>query len=414
MFGGRKTEDSRQPGAARPRGYEGRGWHESAPSLPAQWRNETSLPASAISRDWWRAFGSEELNRLVEEAGRESLDVAAAVARVRQAEAAARIAGASLLPEVTAGMETGRQGNFDGDASARSYGTSFFAQFEVDFWGRNRARRDSALHSLAASEFERDTARLTVTAGVAHAWLLAVSLRERIGLAEQNLGNAERLLELVESRVRFGAASTLELARQRGLVAQARRTLASLHQEADAAHTVLETLLARPGGVEIGECTLETLAIPVLGAGLPSNLLVRRPDVARAEARLAAARADVEAARAALLPNLTLGAEVGGTNGHLRQVFDHPAWSLAAALSAPIFNAGRLAAARDLSEARREELLADYRQTILAAFADVELALNDVQRLKAQARLHAEELAEARRALALAESRYRAGAETLI
>jgi outer membrane protein TolC len=241
-----------------------------------------------------------------------------------------------------------------------------------------------------------------------------VALRERIGIAELNLKSAERLLTLVESRLRAGAASPLELAQQRGLTASQRRTLALLRQEIEAARTMLETLLARPGGIEIGEETLDSLTVPAIGAGIPSVWLSRRPDVARAEALLVAADADLLAARAALLPSLTLGAEVTSTGTRLRQVFDHPAYSLVAGLAAPIFDADLLAAGRDLSEAMREELLVNYRQTILDAFADVELALNEGHGLETQFYLHAEELAQARRALNLAEARYRAGAETLI
>jgi NodT family efflux transporter outer membrane factor (OMF) lipoprotein len=388
--------------------------NESAvPVLPAQWLNAASLPLADVASDWWRAFGSGALDRLIALAEAESLDVAVAVARVRQADAAARIAGAPLLPDVSARLDAGRQGDFDG-ASIKSYGTALSAQFELDFWGKNRAHRDAALATLAASTFDRDTVRLTVTAGVANAWLQAVALRERIGLAELNLKSAERLLELVASRLRAGAASPLELAQQRGLTAGQRRTVALLRQQADAARTALETLLAFPGGIEIGEETLDSLTVPVLGAGIPSTWLTRCPDVARAEALLAAADADLLAARAALLPSFNLGAEISATAGSLRRVFDHPAYSLLAGLAAPIFDAGRLAAARDLSAAEREERLANYRRTILDAFSDVELALNEARSLETQALLHAEELVQAQRAFTLAEARYRAGAETLL
>jgi outer membrane protein TolC len=174
-------------------------------------------------------------------------------------------------------------------------------------------------------------------------------------------------------------------------------------------------LLARPEGVEPGADTaLADLRIPVIDAGLPSALLIRRPDIAHAEARLAAASANVTAARAALFPTVTLSADVGASGERFRHALDHPAWSLLAGLTSPLFNAGRLAAERDLATAEREELLADYRRTILNAFAEVELALAETEGLAAQAHSQAEELDEAEHALTLAESRYRAGAETLL
>jgi multidrug efflux system outer membrane protein len=404
------------------------------PELPAQWRHETEAARAAeITRDWWRGFGSVELDVLVRAAQAQSLDVAAADARVRQAEASVRIAGAALLPEVTAGVNLGRQGSLDGNGGGSRYDAGLSARYEVDFWGRNRAGRDGALATLAASTFDRDTVRLTVTAGVAGVWLQAVALRERIGIAELNLRSAERLLALVESRERAGAAAPLELAQQRGLVANQQRNLAALRQQAEDSRTVLGVLLARTSGVEIGQTSLAPLRLPAIGAGLPSELLARRPDIARAEARLAAADANVTVARAAMLPSLTLSGNLAGGN-NLGRVFDNPAYalvlgltacagssglsgcaySLAAGLAAPIFNAGRLAAGRDRALAQREELLSDYRAAIVAALGDVEVALNAVAGLDAQAGAQAEELVQARRALALAESRYRAGAGTLL
>ena len=157
-----------------------------------------------------------------------------------------------------------------------------------------------------------------------------------------------------------------------------------------------------------------TLSLPAIGAGLPSELLTRRPDIARAEAQLESADANVLSARAAILPSLNLDVGLSSGGNTLRRVFESPVYALAAALTAPIFNAGHLAAGRELAEARREELLANYRQNIVTAFGEVETALNATTRLDEQLAAQAEELAQAERALALAESRYRAGAETPI
>ena len=384
------------------------------PALPAHWRH--AVKGEDPGRDWWRAFGSDELERLVVEAGATNLDLAGAVARVEQARAGARMAGAMLWPEIVAGVDVSRQGSLKGDrrVNATGYGVLLDASYEVDLWGGNRAGHDAALADLRASAFERDAMELAVTAAVAVAWLEAVALRQRTDIAERNLQSAERLLALVESRGRAGAAAPLELAQQRGLVAAQRRVLAALRQQDEDARTELAVLLGRTGEIGIGLETLGPLAVPAIGAGLPSELLVRRPDVARAEALLAAADADVAVARAAMLPSLTLSGSVGTEGDRLRRALDNPLYVLAAGLTAPIFNAGRLAAGRDLAVARRQELVAGYRQAIIDAFADVEVALNAAVRLDAQAAFQAEELTQAQRALALAESRYGAGAETLL
>lgn len=385
---------------------------------PAQARpaRAAAQPSAAITADWWRSFGSAELDALVRQAQAQSLDMAAAVARVQQAGAAARIAGAALLPEVGASLDASRQQRLGGNASVdgKLFGAGLNASYEVDFWGRNRAGRDSALATLQASAFDRDTLQLTVSAGVATAWLQAVALRERIAIGESNLQSAGRLLALVESRVRAGAATPLELAQQRGLIAAQRRGVEALRQQAGDARSALALLLGQDNGPDIATQTLAALQAPSVAAGLPAELLTRRPDIARAEAQLAAADANLLAARAALLPRLTLTGGIGSGGDTLRRVFDNPLYSLAAGLAAPVFDAGRLAAGRDLAQARREELLANYRAAIVAAFADTEVALNAVAGIAAQSAAQAEELAQAQRALTLAERRYRAGADSLL
>jgi outer membrane protein TolC len=155
-----------------------------APALPAQWQHVPEVDGS-ISEDWWRSFGSQERNQLIAEINRESLDLAAAAARVRQAQAVARIVGAALLPEASASLNASRQGGLarrPGEASS-GYSAGLSTTYEVDLWGRLHAGHDGALAILRASEFDRDTVRLAVPAAVASAWLRAVALRERTGIA---------------------------------------------------------------------------------------------------------------------------------------------------------------------------------------------------------------------------------------
>lgn len=390
-----------------------------APALPAQWGTPAGPAVDAVTQDWWRSFGSAELDRLVQQAGAQSSDLAAAMARVRQAEASARQAGAALLPDVAARLDAARQGRLGGqaDVTGSHFGAALTASYEVDFWGGNRAARDAALAEWQATALDRDTVQLTLTAGVASAWLQELALRERAAIAEMNLRSAERLLSWVAARQRAGAATALELAQQRGLVAAQQRQLAALRQQAGDARTALAVLLGQPDLAR--QIAAQPSAWPDLreariDAGLPSQLLTRRPDIARAEARLAAADAQVAVARAAMLPRLTLSASLGAGGERPGRLFDNPLYSLAAGLAAPVFDAGRLAAGSDLARARREELLADYRQAIVAAFGDVEVALNTTAGLQAQTLAQQEELLQAQRALALAENRYRAGAESLL
>ena len=369
--------------------------------------------------DWWRSFGSTELDALVARAQSQSNALASADARQRQAGARVLIAGAALRPEVTASLGVSREGRLGGHAvvDGTTHAAGFAARYEIDLWGRDTALRDEALQGLRASAFERDAVRLSVTADVAATWLLALALRERTDIAGRNLDNARRVLALVVLRSRAGAVSPLDLAQQRGLVVAQQRALAALQQQAAAAGTALAVLLGTAApAFELRGPTLDALQVPAIGAGTPSALLVRRPDIAGVEAQLAAADASVLAARAALLPAVSLSAGVGtgtGTRG-LARLFDNPVYSLAAGLTAPIFDGGRLAGGQRLAEARREELLAAYRAAVIGAFADAQTALEGMAFVDAQAAAQADELVEAHRAASLSEARYRAGAETLL
>lgn len=392
-----------------------------APALPQQWPQAAVAAATAeadaaLSQHWWRSFGSAELDSVVDRAQIQSWSVAEAAARVRQAAARWNQAGAALLPEVNGGMTATRNKSLSGgeNTAQNRFTASLSASYEVDFWGKNRAGRDAAQAAWKASVFDRDTVQLTVTAGAAQAWLHSVALHERVDIAQLNLQSAERLVQLVESRARAGAASALELAQQKGLVASQRRSLLALQQQALDAQAALATLLGQAGGVDVVTTSLLGLQMPAVGVGVPAQLLVRRPDIARAEAQLAAAHANVQVARAAMLPRLTLTGSVGTGDDRWQRMFDNPLYALAAGLTAPIFDAGRLAAGNELAMAQREELLATYRKTIIEAFADVQLALHAVTGVQAQAEAQSEELAQARKALSLAETRYRSGAESLL
>ncbi|QGZ65332.1 efflux transporter outer membrane subunit [Paraburkholderia acidisoli] len=390
-----------------------------ATSAPAAWQFATAADTqgAAVPRDWWTAFGNAELDALVQQAHANSNDIAAAVARVGEAQASARIAGAPLWPNVSGFADAGRQGGLvvNNEVAGTSFDLGLAASYELDFWGRHRALRDAAVANYDASRFDRDTVALTVCADTANSWLQTVALRERAAIAQRNLDTAGAILATVESQYRAGAATRLDVAQQRAAVAAQRRTLEARREDANDSLATLAVLLgASVTRVQVATTVLDAVQVPAIGAGVPSAVLVQRPDLARAEAQLAAASANVAAARAAMLPSLTLSGTVGFGSERVRTLFDNSLYSVAAGLTAPIFNAGSLAAGRDLAIAQRTELLANYRAAIVAAFGDVERALNAIHGIEAQLAAHAEELDEARRALALAQSRYRAGAETLL
>jgi outer membrane protein, multidrug efflux system len=387
-------------------------------ATPAQWRHQADAVDVQTERDWWQAFGNNELDTLVRRAQTNNYDLAAAVARVTQAQKLAVVAGASLLPEVSATGVAGRQHRIGGGSNAanvNNYSAGLVASYEIDFWRKNRSAYQAALARVDATAFDRDSVRLSINASVANTWMELTGLRERVLIAQQNLENAEKVLGLVQSRFRAGAANQLALAQQQGLVASQRRTLVLLKQQQGNSEAVLSTLLSQPlAELQFENSLLRDLQVPQTSASLPSSLLTRRPDIASAEAALLAAQGDIQVARAVMLPSITLNGSLLTGSDHLLNVLDNPLYSLAAGLTAPIFNAGRLAAQRDVAIARREELLANYRQTIIAAFADVEAALNRINGLDQQIIAQAEALENAERAFTFAQSRYQAGAETML
>ncbi|WP_322615343.1 efflux transporter outer membrane subunit [Pseudomonas sp. BIC9C] len=399
---------------------------ESGIQPPATWQSPHTAGVTDADQQWWTRFGSPQLGRLIEQARLGSYDLAAAIARVRQAQADTVIAGGSQLPEVKAAANANRQKllrgsgysqlDADSDNDAVDYFTAnLTASYEIDFWGGQRASRDSTQFSLQASEFDQATVELTLLSGVANGYAQALSLQEQSRIAGLNLANAQSVLKLVQTRFDSGSATALELAQQKSLVATQQRQLPLVQQQAEDARISLAVLLGRPvQALSLGQERFDQLSWPAIDAGVPSQLLSRRPDIARAEAQLAAAQADVSVARAAMLPTVTLTAEIGSGADRADDILRSPFYNLTAGLLAPVFNNGRLGAQRDKATARQEELLQTYRGAIINGFADVEKALNSIRGLDEQRQWQSEELSQAQIAFNIAQSRYQAGAEDLL
>ncbi|MFC6339899.1 efflux transporter outer membrane subunit [Pseudomonas sp. CCM 7891] len=394
---------------------------ETSIAPPAAWQFAERQANQSTNTQWWTQFGSLQLNRLIDQARRDSYDVAAAMARVRQAQASAVIAGAPLLPELGLNLKANRQKRISGSSTSdtsdtsstlNSYSANLTASYEVDFWGGRAAARDSALQSVRASEFDQATVELTLLSNVADRYAQALSALQRRQIAELNLANARNVLGLVQTRYDAGSATALELAQQKSLVASQQRQLPLIQQLAEESRITLAALLGQPvQALNLGTEGFQALTWPSIDAGVPSELLRRRPDIARAEAQLAAARADVSVARAAMLPTVTLGASLGTGSSTVADVLRSPFYTLTSGLVGPVFNNGRLGAERDRATARQEELLEVYRGSIVNGFADVEKALSSITGLDQQRQWQGEELRQAQAAFEIAQSRYEAGAE---
>jgi NodT family efflux transporter outer membrane factor (OMF) lipoprotein len=388
-------------------------------NAPVAWNEAVPQNGSAVSATWWNAFGSQELQSLVAEALAGSPDLAIAMERVRRAEAQVRVAGASLFPSLDLGVGTSTRTTRDdrGSSTANASSTVLSVSYEVDLWGRDRSGVRAAEYSLQATVFDRDTARLTLISGVAAGYFEVLTLRSRLAVARENLAIAERVLELVSARARNGVASALDVSRQQATVLSQRAGLLPLEQQERQTLAALAVLTGRtPEGFDVKATSFAGLQVPAIDPGLPAQLLVRRPDLAGAEARLASANADVAAARAALLPGISLTGSAGTASNALLAVIGGPTSTVSLALSvlAPIFDGGRLRGQVDIAKSQERELVETYRKAILTAFEDVENALGAASRFAEQETLQTQVQGEAREALRLAEIRYREGVDDLL
>lgn len=391
--------------------------------LPSSWAEAIDEPQATAPLDgWWKAFGSNQLEALIDEALTASPDLKIQAERVAQAEIALRIAGASLFPSLELGGDGGWRRSDSGDrggsvvTESRSTGLSLSASYEIDLWGRLSAGSDSAAQELVATRFDRDAARLSLAAAVATAWFDNLAAQERLRIARDNLAIAERVLKIVEARFRNGAASALDVSRQRTTVLTQRAAIEPLAVRERQARTALAILLGRtPQDAPTTSEQLADIAVPAVGPGLPAELLLRRPDLASAEARLAAASADIAAARAALLPRISLSASAGVASDLLLSLADPSnTVSLSAGLLQTLFDGGALRARVDAARSRQRELVENYRAAILTALKEVEDALGNAGRDARQEADQHEILSEAQRTLRLAELRYREGADELL
>jgi NodT family efflux transporter outer membrane factor (OMF) lipoprotein len=310
--------------------------------VPPKYRAAAAVkPHAALpAPDWWRGFRSRELTTLVERAQLANLDIAAAVARIEQADAQTRIAGAPLLPAIS----------FDGSAQrSRAAGTEsnrfsavLNASYEVDLWGKNRALLRSAEFAAVASRFDREVIVLSTVSTVINTYFQILAAQDRLRIARGNVAASERILKVFQDRVGVGTASGLDIAQQESLVAQQRAAIPPLDQQLRQATATLAVLLGdAPARVTVRGGSLNSIAAQRVSPGLPSDLLLQRPDIREAEAQLAAANANVESARAALFPTISLTGSGGYVSTALNTLFlpASAVYSVAGSLSQPTVSA---------------------------------------------------------------------------
>ena len=395
-------------------------------------KNPALAEAAVPTLDWWRGFHSKELTEVIEEARAANLDIAAAVARIVQADAQSRIAGAPLLPGVnlnggatrsrasqaTGGLGGPSAGSFAGSSSERdSLSASLTASYEIDFWGKNRSALRTAEETAAASRYDREVVGLTTVVATANAYFQVLAAQDLLRSTRENEKSATRVLNLIQQRLNAGTASALETAQQESLVNTQRALIPPLEQILTQNRNALALLMARsPESVRVRGGSLRSIAYPRVTPGLPSELLAQRPDIREAEANLAAANANVENARAQMLPSITLTGEGGYQSAVLRTLLrpESAFYTLTAGLTQPIFDGLKLQGNLDLQKGKQDELLQNYRKAVISAFSDVETALDGIRQTALRERLQGDVVTSSQRAFDISEQRLNQGTIDLV
>ncbi len=391
-------------------------------NLPAHWAAGQSS-TNAPHGKWWETLGNVELAGLVEEALANNPDLQATAVRLEQARLRQHIAGADRRPTLSASLDASKKrSNFIGlpiggssvlTSRSENYGFTLSSNWEADVWGRIRAGQLAASMDTATARAELRAVRQSLAAQTVKAWLALTEAREQLGLAEANVAILETTARQANLRYGLGVGPALDLRLAEVNLAAARAGVEQWRSPRAEARRQLEVLLGRyPAGALEGVPVLPELssAIP---AGLPSQLLTRRPDILGAHSRLIAADARTAVARAELYPKFSLTASGGTSSDEFENLMNNNllVWSLGTNLTQPIFNSGRLRANVKLREAMAAEAVIQYRATVLNAFAEVEMALANEGWLAGREARLTEAAIKAAQALGLAENRFTRGLE---
>ncbi len=351
--------------------------------------------AETAGERWWSLYADPTLDQLIDEALVHNADAAVAAARVLEARAIARITDSDLYPSITGGISGNRSQNSLAGTIPRSPSqpriqndtrATIDASYEIDFWGKYRRASEAARADLLAAESSRDAVRLSLTAQVAQEYFALIAADAAVTITERTLQSRKETLDLFTKRFEAGTLSEFDLRQAEAEEAATRSQLAGRIQQQDHDESTLALLLGRsPREVMNGSIERSTsktfgpteVAEVIIPAGLPSDLLLRRPDLREAEAGLIAANARIGAARAQYFPTIGLTAYLGSESTQFSKLFTGPAgiFYFAAAITQPIWNAGRIGANVDASEASRDQALAQYRKAVASAFKDVRDAL---------------------------------------
>jgi outer membrane protein, multidrug efflux system len=393
---------------------------------PAPWVQ--AVPLDALPKGaWWEFFGDAELNQYEQRAMANNQSLQAAIARLSEARATARVTASGLYPELNAGAQATRErlsGNrpLNGavapatPVTQNEFTIPFTLNYEVDLFGRVRYQVEAANRDLQASAADLENVRLLVSSELAADYFQLRELDSEIAVVQRAISYQQKGLTLVENRHAGGAASGLDVAQQQVVLDSSITQLSLLEQQ----RAQFQHALAMLQGLPAAEFTAPLRALntepPALPLVVPSELLERRPDIATAERQTAAANARIGVARAALYPSLSLGGGAGLDSESIAKLLNAPSffWSLGLSALEPVIAGGRNRAQLEFAKSVYQETVANYRETALTAFQQVEDALSGLTTLAAAYKSQQRAVDDAERSLQLANARYTGGLVTYL
>ena len=394
-----------------------------AVSLPAQYTEhmtEATTQAMPVTHAWWKIFKDPVLDDLIDKALRNNADVQLAAARIEEADATMREAGAAYFPEIDLGGSGSRSRISTTTATPLPSSASIIRNnfklglstaFELDFWGKLRRTGEAARAQALASHYGKDTVELTLIGLVTDNYLTLRALDAQLAVSESSLTSRNESLTVAQNRLQAGIASQLDVQQATGAQATLLAQIANLQQQRALAQHQLAFLTATPE-LQLPKGDIRQLPVPpVPPAGLPSSILDARPDVRQAEAQLIAANAKIGVVKAALFPSISLTGNLGGESQELSDLFlaGSRIWSAGLSLNLPIFDAGKLSARVDQASAQQKQSLASYQKAIQNAFKEVNDALVTVRQTTAGEQAYAARMQAAQKSMMLADVRYKAG-----
>ena len=348
-------------------------------TVPDEWvvESRAQQAATTAATNWVASFGDPQLDLVVAEAIANNLNLRVAAASLEIAEQIARKAGAPLYPWVSLSANAAGLGGFEAGTATNQSGISLDVFWEVDLWGRIRAGRAAAGADYRAATADYEFAALSLAGQAAKAWFQTVEFKQQVRLSEEAVALYRRNLHLAQVRFDSGLVSELDTHLAESQLASEEETLRQVRSAYQEGTRSLEIVLGRYPAAELQVVDALVAVPPPVEAGIPAQVLERRPDLVAAEQRLASAFHSIQVAEAARLPSIALTGSVGGASSDLREVLSapNPFWTVAAGLFAPIFQAGNLQANVEIANAEQEAAVAQYGQAALLAFGEVETAL---------------------------------------